>query len=327
MVVVAVAVGGRGGGKLPVKLPDELPPIFVDAYHSLPPPSPTPSLTRPRPQEQLLLAAAIIVCLMGLMYSSLDYGGIGGNIAQSRDAVTSVVLAVVILAIVYFFVVVFTEIVVLWNEESTRKKIARLRAKGTSKSGDLDRELRDRKSKGLGGKGGVSRRDTAVVGATDTEFNPLFINAGANGEAGAPGEAPPASLLDAVASASRPPPQELWTAFQQAYMAMSKQLESVNERLVAAQMAEAGGAGGFAASGKFRAEFNPTTAAGHGGGGGGMPAVGSPTMRAPSGAMAAAMSGADGDVSAENPLADARRSAGPGGLAGYASASRRSVLR
>lgn len=104
----------------------------------------------------------------------------------------------------------------LWGEESARKRIARARAKGTAKTGDLDREMKERKL-----KAGASQRnplaamkkEQGVVGATDMEFNPNFING-----TGAGADGMPASLGDAVLSATKPPPQEMWSAFQQAFM-------------------------------------------------------------------------------------------------------------
>ena len=160
--------------------------------------------------EQLLLFAAIIVCLMGIMYDTSRATGSAYH-ARSRDAITSVVLAVVISAILYFVTVVVTEIWVLWSEEDTRKKIARLRARGSSKSLDFDKELKHAKNKMASSAKHLAKKDAAVVGATDTEFNPLFINSG--GAAGEDG-VPPASLGDAISASSKPPPPELWSAFQ-----------------------------------------------------------------------------------------------------------------
>ena len=187
---------------------------------------------------------------------------------RSRDAITSIVLAVVISAILYFVSVVVTEIWVLWNEESTRKKIARLRAKGSHKSMELDRELKDHKlkrgsTKGL--SGGLAQKESAPVGATDIEFNPLMLSQqGAFGDGGAA----PSNLIDALSANSSAPPPEMWGAFKQAFITMNKQMMEMQEQLMAARLAGSGEPGGMAMQpDKHRAEFSPSFAgAGEGGG-------------------------------------------------------------
>lgn len=167
--------------------------------------------------EQLLLAAAIVVCLMGVMYDSsrantvVQFEGNSTNVNRSRDAITSVVLATVILSIVYFFSVIIVEIVVLWNEESARKRIARARAKGTSKSHELDKELKERNKRQSSQRNPMAaamKKEGKVTGATDMEFNPSFIAGGAPGGSG--GWDASASISEAVLSSTKPPPQELW---------------------------------------------------------------------------------------------------------------------
>ena len=66
--------------------------------------------------EQLLLAAAIIVCLMGIMYDT-SRASTQAYHERSRDAITSVVLLVVIASILYFLSVIVVEIYMLYTEE------------------------------------------------------------------------------------------------------------------------------------------------------------------------------------------------------------------
>jgi len=67
--------------------------------------------------ESALLFAAVIVCLMGLMYDALTRGYASDYSARGQDSVTSVVLGVIIVSILYYVTVLVTEIYVLYTEE------------------------------------------------------------------------------------------------------------------------------------------------------------------------------------------------------------------
>jgi len=70
--------------------------------------------------EQLMLFAAVLVCLMGIMYqantSSSFYPG-------ALDGVTAVVMIVIITAILYYFTMLFSEMAILYNEENKRRQL------------------------------------------------------------------------------------------------------------------------------------------------------------------------------------------------------------
>jgi hypothetical protein len=72
--------------------------------------------------EQLMLFAAVIVCLMGIMYQANTttsfYPG-------ALDGVTAVVMIDIIAAIIYYFTVLFAEIAILYNEDNNRKRLER----------------------------------------------------------------------------------------------------------------------------------------------------------------------------------------------------------
>jgi len=68
-----------------------------------------------------MLWAAVIVCLMGLMYDALSRGYASAYAAMGLDSVTSVVLAVIIISILYFFTVLLSEAFILYTEDQREK--------------------------------------------------------------------------------------------------------------------------------------------------------------------------------------------------------------
>ena len=72
--------------------------------------------------EQLMLFAAVVVCLMGIMYQS--------NVSNSfypgaLDGVTAVVMIDIISAIIYYFTMLFSEMAIMYNEDANQKRLAR----------------------------------------------------------------------------------------------------------------------------------------------------------------------------------------------------------
>ncbi len=194
--------------------------------------------------EQIMLFAAVIVCLMGIMYQANE---LSTYYPESKDSVTAVVLIVIIVAIIYFFTVLVTEIVVLYNEENRAKQLARS-ARANKVGGSKGRASSEDAKAGSSSKGKLVGDDGDInTGKLDTQMNPLFMNKdGALNSSDAVG-------VDSIMQQRVPPPPELWVVFQQGYVDMHRQLQAANEQLVeskrAAQMAEMTGGGGGGSGG------------------------------------------------------------------------------
>jgi hypothetical protein len=219
--------------------------------------------------EEIMLFAAVIVCLMGIMYQANE---LSSYYPESKDSVTAVVLGVIIIAIVYFFVVLITEIVVLYNEDARARQLARL-----AKAGKLKAAAKADSGAAAGSGKGRLVDDAGEIntGKMDTQMNPLFLN-----NTGGATLAADATGIDAIMAQRTPPPQELWILFQQGYSDMHKQLEAANTQLAEAKKREqlglsAGAAGAdddgpAAAPGARKKAFAPRgTAGGDGGAGSG----------------------------------------------------------
>ena len=163
------------------------------------------------PLAQLMLFAAVIVCLMGIMYqansSSSFYPG-------ALDGVTAVVMIDIIVAIIYYFTVLFSEIAILYNEDNKRvqlEKAARARggkAAATDSSASKTKSLRDASSGRL-----VDEASGEInTGRLETNTNPLFLNSGGDGARAGGGAGGAGGLrVDVVLAQRTPPPAELWT--------------------------------------------------------------------------------------------------------------------
>jgi hypothetical protein len=120
--------------------------------------------------EQLMIFAAVIVCLMGIMYqansASTFYPG-------ALDGVTAVVMIDIIGAILYYLTVLITEMVVLYNEDNRRVQMMR-DMRNKKKSGE---DIKKEKSKkGILGNGRLVDLDGQInTGQMDAQVNPLFL--------------------------------------------------------------------------------------------------------------------------------------------------------
>jgi hypothetical protein len=175
--------------------------------------------------EQLMLFAAVIVCLMGIMYqanaSSSFYPG-------ALDGVTAVVMIDIIAAIVYYFTVLFSEVAILYNEDNKRKQLARA-AKSKEGSGAKQGENASapRKLGRLVGDDGELQ-----LGLTETETNPLFLGANAKRDD-----------LDVKAVLAREVLDDaFWAAFRANFDSLSSRLAEANAKVAELRKQEAAAA-------------------------------------------------------------------------------------
>jgi hypothetical protein len=168
--------------------------------------------------------------LMGIMYQANETSS---YYPESKDSVTAVVIAVVVIAIVYYVTVLVTEIVVFYNEEHRTKQLAAA-ARTRSKSVDGDSNKRNSVG-GSGSKGRLVTDDGSLnLGKVDTQMNPLFMNKSGDGASAAATGAG----MDSVMAMRSPPPQELWSVFQQGYADLNAQLEAANAQLAESKKRE-----------------------------------------------------------------------------------------
>ncbi len=220
--------------------------------------------------EEIMLFAAVIVCLMGIMYQANE---LSTYYPESKDSVTAVVLIVIIGAILYFVTVLVTEMVVLYNEEARKTQLSRAASRGRAGSKG-DKGDKDSSSSGSGsGSGSSSDRNRLVdsdgeinVGKLDTQMNPLFMSKD-GGAAATVGSSGAGGMNDAILSQKDSPPTEVWRIFQTMYSDMQGQLAAAHAEISTlkrrSQMGEegandAGGAGADTADG----DRNPILRAG-----------------------------------------------------------------
>ncbi len=204
--------------------------------------------------EEIMLFAAVIVCLMGIMYQANE---LSSYYPESKDSVTAVVLIVIIGAIVYFFVVLVTEMVVLYNEADRAKQLARAAAVRRKERSSSEAGAKDT----VGTKGRLVGEDGDInTGKLDTQMNPLFMSSGGASVNATSGGS--AGLGEAIMAQRSPPPPELWVLIQQGYADMQKQVETLTSQLADAkrrsQMAEAGASSSSGGAGAGEDEVETT---------------------------------------------------------------------
>jgi hypothetical protein len=176
--------------------------------------------------EQLMIFAAVIVCLMGIMYqansASSFYPG-------ANDGVTAVVMIDIIAAIVYYLTVLITEMVVLYNEDSRRIQMMR-DMRNKKRSGE---EIKKEKSKkGVLGNGRLVDLDGQInTGQMDAQVNPLFLGPSAATEAA--GKFSHSS--DMLMSQRDPPTADLWAVFKVEFSDLAKAYASAQQELAEAR--------------------------------------------------------------------------------------------
>lgn len=210
--------------------------------------------------EAIMIFSAVIVSLMGIMYSaqaraSAYYG-------EARDAVTAVVLFVVIVSIIYFVTVMVVEITTLASEANRRKLMTKRSALKRKGLDDDENRKKDREA-----RASVIQSDI-LAAPVDSMNNPLFTS----GKAGAVSSA---SVHETIMGATTSPSMDLWRLFQNSFSGLQNELESVSKQLAEAKvqqqkldqaqamLAEAGITVQLGAAPtnirKARQEFGPTT--------------------------------------------------------------------
>ena len=164
--------------------------------------------------EQIMLFAAVIVCLMGIMYQANEKTK--DMYPEALDGVTGVVMITIIGAILYYVTVLVTEMVILYNEDNQKAKLQKTKSLKDNKKSKSSRLTSSGESEPL----------ASITIANDLTMNPLFLNEGGKGNTpGSPTASPtPTVPVDVVMSYSNPPPQELWTIIQGEFASMASQL-------------------------------------------------------------------------------------------------------
>ena len=185
--------------------------------------------------EQLMIFAAVIVCLMGIMYqantTNTFYPG-------ALDGVTAVVMITIISAIFYFATVVITEMVILYNETASHARAKR----AMSNRGSALKTKESKKKLTSFDSEGNPVEETFNTGAIDSMVNPIFIQESRKESSGATGSL--AVLLNQFDA----PSQEQWATCK----------IEIEEALRAAQQSESGSGG--ARGMKKKKDFAPVTA-------------------------------------------------------------------
>jgi hypothetical protein len=182
--------------------------------------------------EAVLLFSAVIVALMGLMFAAQDASP--SFYSESRDAITSVTLAVVVLSILYFFFVVFTEIGILYTEDQRRKALERrqasMRKKGVYSKDEKGRSNETRKKDLAAAAAAMSHADmVAMTGPMEASMNPIFLSGGGQSAAG---------VMEAIMAQETVPSQELWRLFQSSFIQIQDEIAKVSHTVAEYKVAQ-----------------------------------------------------------------------------------------
>ena len=164
-------------------------------------------------------------------------------------------MADIILAIIYYFTMLFSEIAILYNEDSNRRRLERSAREG-ARRGDSKESSKSARGAGRLVDAASGEIDT---GRVDSSTNPLFLSQG--GQGGAKITASPTAggagggVSALMASRSLPAP-ELWPIVQSEFAAAQQQIEALQTQLTEAKKAAL-------------SEDAPRHGSGGGGGGGG----------------------------------------------------------
>jgi hypothetical protein len=207
--------------------------------------------------EQLMLFAAVIVCLMGIMYQA-NSGPTSSYYPGALDGVTAVVMITVISAIVYYFTMLFAEIAILYNEDTRMKQLTK-QAKLSSRKASIAK----REGGSDFGQGRLVGADGQIVtGNVDAQVNPLFMQAG-----GEKLNALEGLGVDSVMSMRNPPGPEMWSQFQAAFVKQNAAMEAMGSLLADSRrrselgIDEAEAAEAPVVRSSKKKDFAPTTAA------------------------------------------------------------------
>ena len=189
--------------------------------------------------EAVMLASAIIVALMGILFDASATGATSYSGRTSAEAVSSVVITVIVLTLVYFFSVVFTEVYVLWGEAERREAMRKGRASALKLDGKGGASLTALR-KAVAPRGGGA----AAIGAVTSENNPIFIagaTAGATAAEVAAFTGDRQALVDALSATTTAPSAAMWALFRATFLASLEQVDGLQLQLLHAGAAAAGG--------------------------------------------------------------------------------------
>jgi hypothetical protein len=171
--------------------------------------------------EAIMIFSAVIVALMGIMYSAQNSSN--SFFDSARRAVTVVVIGVVSVSIVYFFTVVAVEIHVLASEENRRKMLAKGRNK-KGKDADLAKKDKAAVANSLGDEGTAK-----MMGPVSATMNPMFSSASSS-------SMNQASIQEAILQERRPPSVELWKMFQSSFIGLQEDMDLLSRQLAEAKL-------------------------------------------------------------------------------------------
>jgi hypothetical protein len=179
--------------------------------------------------EAVMLFGAVIVNLMGVMYSAQKSAG--SYYTEARDAVTTVVLIVIIGCILYFVTVVVVEITTLSNASNASKARSVARAGASSSAANKAKEAEDGEKKKLRNKdaAGADMEMTFDTGKLDMAVNPLMMTQGRDSAAALTSSS--ASALDSIMTFKNPPPKDLWKVFAASYVQLTAQVETIQTQV------------------------------------------------------------------------------------------------
>jgi hypothetical protein len=157
----------------------------------------------------------------------------------------------------YYATVLITEIVVLYNEDSSRKRAEKEMTRRGAKA-----ETGADKARSGGGGRLVDDDGKLQVGNIDQQMNPIFTSNGGAGGAGGAGAG-----AEAIAALTEPPSRDAWPLFRQEFLNTHAMLREAQQQLNMAKqkasMADDGDATGRAVK-KTKKGFLPTAAPGDG---------------------------------------------------------------
>ena len=147
----------------------------------------------------------------------------------------------IILAIIYYVTVLTTEIIVLYNEDATQKRLA---AAARDPRGKKDPKGRTSQRAVLtgdpdGGRLVASPMSDFNAGRIEQQTNPIFVNAGGVPRDDLGGVGGGALSVDVVLGQRQPPSQDLWGLFQTEFVSMAAQLAASQEQLAESKRAAA----------------------------------------------------------------------------------------
>jgi hypothetical protein len=179
--------------------------------------------------ESILLFSAVLVCLMGIMFSALK---VGAQYADMYAGLTWAVIVIVAVTLIYFVTVVVIEI---WQQCQARKR-ARIELQ-KKKTGNIWERVTpggDRpaaKQKGAIGASssflvGASRPGIDSAGLPESNINPMHVMSANDGE----DDENSTFDLKAIINCTTPPSAAMWEILRKRIMLLIEQLEALQRQ-------------------------------------------------------------------------------------------------